>query len=567
MSVSEINGSGENPTTAVSNSGKPRSGQDDDDDVGRSMARRRKSDRPADVMHSCRECGKEFKRPCDLTKHEKTHSRPWKCTEKNCKYYELGWPNEKERDRHVLDKHSSSVVQYRCHYPPCTYVSKRESNCKQHMEKAHGWEYVRSKSNGKKSHRSPESESRSSRTLTGSTPSTAFSSPAEPLTFSTPLEYTVSDCPSVTCGFESFTQVFTIPDHIGLSPDLLHYPSDDQDLHLFDANFTSNLFPEINTSNTLVTVQPTTGVGNDFGLDFTDFGAARLIDDKVDLSNDPDEDTSAKSPSLKQSEIVPNLAEEEESMERIELFPPEASSVKISKKRGCSPENEERPAKRQKKPPRKRDKRRLMSCIFRKHSPDTYNFSNNKFKTCHTTSHEYVSTLVRHLERYHDAILCHNCLINFSTQAEGHSHKKAADCTPAGGSQEDKWHKLYERLCSDGVLHDPIFESACASNAPTPCTQAGSDNNAESPVSSAASSQPKTPQQLETPPQTPDKANQCTNCSLDDNERRRLERLIEENVKLKDESSKLLRENNSLLRRLLKWESIYGTDLSAEVME
>ncbi|KAF1839915.1 zinc finger transcription factor ace1 [Cucurbitaria berberidis CBS 394.84] len=122
----------------------------DDDEVTRSMARRRKSEKPGDVMHACRDCKKEFKRPCDLTKHEKTHSRPWKCTEENCKYFDLGWPTEKERDRHMNDKHSAAPAQHRCLYPPCTYASKRESNCKQHMEKAHGWQYVRSKSNGRK---------------------------------------------------------------------------------------------------------------------------------------------------------------------------------------------------------------------------------------------------------------------------------------------------------------------------------------------------------------------------------------------------------------------------------
>ena len=42
---------------------------------------------------------------------------------------------------------------FRCHYHPCPYESKRESNCKQHMEKAHGWAYVRSKNNGKSGRR------------------------------------------------------------------------------------------------------------------------------------------------------------------------------------------------------------------------------------------------------------------------------------------------------------------------------------------------------------------------------------------------------------------------------
>lgn len=48
--------------------------EEDDEEVLRSMARRRKSDKPGDVLHMCRDCKKEFKRPCDLTKHEKTHS-------------------------------------------------------------------------------------------------------------------------------------------------------------------------------------------------------------------------------------------------------------------------------------------------------------------------------------------------------------------------------------------------------------------------------------------------------------------------------------------------------------
>ena len=82
-------------------------------------------------------------------KHEKTHSRPWKCSESSCKYHLYGWPTEKERDRHVNDKHSSTPSMFKCQYRPCPYESKRESNCKQHMEKAHGWAYVRSKSNGK----------------------------------------------------------------------------------------------------------------------------------------------------------------------------------------------------------------------------------------------------------------------------------------------------------------------------------------------------------------------------------------------------------------------------------
>nr|POF12715.1 zinc finger protein 143 [Quercus suber] len=137
---------------ASSSMKRPMSGaeyDEDDDDVLRSMARRKKNAKPE--IHACSisGCDKEFKRPCDLTKHIKTHERPWKCPEEQCKYHDHGWPTEKERDRHVNDKHSTAPSLYHCLFPPCPYTSKRESNCKQHMEKAHGWDYIRSKSNGK----------------------------------------------------------------------------------------------------------------------------------------------------------------------------------------------------------------------------------------------------------------------------------------------------------------------------------------------------------------------------------------------------------------------------------
>jgi hypothetical protein len=125
---------------------------DDEEAIHRSMARRKRSASAAQLAPKrCREpgCTKEFKRSCDLTKHEKTHSRPWKCPEEICKYREYGWPTEKELDRHINDKHSASPMLYKCQFAPCPYKSKRESNCKQHMEKSHNWVYVRSKNNGK----------------------------------------------------------------------------------------------------------------------------------------------------------------------------------------------------------------------------------------------------------------------------------------------------------------------------------------------------------------------------------------------------------------------------------
>ncbi|KAH8675626.1 hypothetical protein BX600DRAFT_179033 [Xylariales sp. PMI_506] len=125
---------------------------EDEEEIMRSMARRKKNASPAELApKKCKEpgCNKEFKRPCDLTKHEKTHSRPWKCPIPTCKYHDYGWPTEKEMDRHVNDKHTTTPAMFECLFKPCPYKSKRESNCKQHMEKAHGWTYVRTKTNGK----------------------------------------------------------------------------------------------------------------------------------------------------------------------------------------------------------------------------------------------------------------------------------------------------------------------------------------------------------------------------------------------------------------------------------
>ncbi|KAI0189246.1 hypothetical protein F4808DRAFT_45850 [Astrocystis sublimbata] len=121
---------------------------EDEEEIMRSMARRKKNATPEELApKKCNHpgCNKEFKRPCDLTKHEKTHSRPWKCPIPTCKFHEYGWPTEKEMARHVNDKHSAAPAMYECDYKPCPYKSKRESNCKQHMEKAHGWTYKRSK--------------------------------------------------------------------------------------------------------------------------------------------------------------------------------------------------------------------------------------------------------------------------------------------------------------------------------------------------------------------------------------------------------------------------------------
>ena len=126
-----------------------RSNESLDDDPERSMARRKKNAGPKMTEMRCcdRSCDKIFHRKCDLAKHEKTHTRPFKCPEKTCKYHDQGLPTEKERDRHVNDKHSANPRYFHCKY--CTFKTKRDSNCKQHMEKKHGWTYERVKGSAK----------------------------------------------------------------------------------------------------------------------------------------------------------------------------------------------------------------------------------------------------------------------------------------------------------------------------------------------------------------------------------------------------------------------------------
>lgn len=72
-------------------------------------------------------------------------SRPWKCPVPTCRYHHYGWFTEDDRDRHYREKHSETPAMYKCMFKPCPYKSKREANCKQHMEKAHGWTFIRRK--------------------------------------------------------------------------------------------------------------------------------------------------------------------------------------------------------------------------------------------------------------------------------------------------------------------------------------------------------------------------------------------------------------------------------------
>lgn len=76
------------------------------------------------------------------------------------------------------DRHSDNPNVFRCLFDNCPYQSKRESNCKQHMEKTHNWTYVRSKNNGKGARRlSAEPTPQSSSMATPTSGSASLSTP------------------------------------------------------------------------------------------------------------------------------------------------------------------------------------------------------------------------------------------------------------------------------------------------------------------------------------------------------------------------------------------------------
>jgi hypothetical protein len=98
-------------------------------------------DFPHAELYTCQDCQEEFEEKVDLVEHKKTHNRPWKCPHDWCNYYELGWPTEKERDRHIDEQHTSSSPYYTCLNIECVYRCNSMSALKQHMEETHGHEY------------------------------------------------------------------------------------------------------------------------------------------------------------------------------------------------------------------------------------------------------------------------------------------------------------------------------------------------------------------------------------------------------------------------------------------
>ncbi|KAL1305712.1 hypothetical protein AAFC00_007299 [Neodothiora populina] len=200
----------------------------DDDGVPRSMARRKKGELPKTYTCPVGGCDKEFNRPCDRTKHLKTHERPHKCPEAGCDFKTRGFPTEKERDRHWSDRHDPDARTWDCQFKDsenCPYSSKREHNLKSHMEKAHGWTYVRSKGvKTKSSAPAPKTKAKAKPRQSTSTNSSS----------STPFTYNETS-PSLNANTDSLTSPGTVD------------PSPVQSLQDFEFDFNPDFAGHFNT--------------------------------------------------------------------------------------------------------------------------------------------------------------------------------------------------------------------------------------------------------------------------------------------------------------------------------
>jgi len=97
--------------------------------------------------NTCNSCQKSFPKPYLLHKHEKSHTRPFKCPEVTCRY--KGAQLRKDLDRHIRTKHPErvpDVVRHHCPVENCKYSEQggetfgRLDHLKRHMESKHPYD-------------------------------------------------------------------------------------------------------------------------------------------------------------------------------------------------------------------------------------------------------------------------------------------------------------------------------------------------------------------------------------------------------------------------------------------
>lgn len=115
----------------------------DDSDYQAALSQDRLVNRAANssLPYKCQNCQESFGRKCDLNKHIKTHTRPYKCTHSGCVYKTKGFPTQSEHDRHMathLGQTAGSHSGY-CPFSWCLMSRRpqRSDNLARHMRTKH----------------------------------------------------------------------------------------------------------------------------------------------------------------------------------------------------------------------------------------------------------------------------------------------------------------------------------------------------------------------------------------------------------------------------------------------
>jgi len=107
----------------------------------------------------CFECSDAFRTQGELNRHNKSHSKPHKCTEPFCRKASEGFRYSKDRDRHVRARHPHIVlpdtqVKYYCPVAECRFSFNhyagwdRKDNYERHMVKYRNKQHLPPKPRG-----------------------------------------------------------------------------------------------------------------------------------------------------------------------------------------------------------------------------------------------------------------------------------------------------------------------------------------------------------------------------------------------------------------------------------
>lgn len=471
--------------------------------------------REATGPFACNTCGKQYHRACDLNRHMKSHDRPFKCPEAECKYQTLGWPTEQELQRHHNDVHSSTPRTFACSFDHCGQTFKRESNCKQHMEKAHQWPYVRSRT-VRTSYRCRVAGCNECSSLEETQRRHALS-PLTPVTVQGARHFAADP---ILFPDEMVNHIFSGPG----DPAYTYVTAEGQDPSESYVAWTSPPSRQQDISDALQKVQ-TTRAGPLFPLDPQLLQpASQPSVHQLSQYNSPIADQSAvpglmHSPSPQLSSYPesrwPTTPSYQPSHDGVQsaapgqhtaalgrsgqpTAQPSQASLASRRKRAVSERDDDNDDDHAKRP--RRGKRRpmpaenftdeSMPCPFHLADPEVFCRSNKeKYSPCHT-DHKDISTIVRHLARpahklvvkakyissfdaedmekaFVPAGLCRNCWKAFTDRGEFTRHFTQS-CPRVSRGKREKFRLLFSTFCTEleGEEDDEEMEGSAEGNSP-----------------------------------------------------------------------------------------------------